>query len=101
MLPVSRLLVRDRRSRALLLVVDAVETPLRVEAADGGLTVETEEGGRPVVDAPVVALEILNDEAMQLVGPARLQGERELRDVRLIFELPQTRAQAVRQARRH
>lgn len=88
MLVVSRVLVRDRSTRALLFVVDAKKTPVTVEAAEGALRVEVAGTGRPVVEAPVAILEILNHEAIQFSAAARLKGERELRDVRVVLELP-------------
>ncbi|HMO10783.1 MAG TPA: hypothetical protein PKB06_04620 [Actinotalea sp.] len=91
MLSVSRVVVRDRGSRALLFVVDVARDPVRIEAADGALTVEHAATGRPLVQAPVAILEILNDEAVQFAAAARLKGERELRHVRVTFELPAVR----------
>ncbi len=88
MLAVSRVLVRDRATRALLFIVDSATTPVRIEAAEGALRIEVAATGRPVVDAPVAILEILNHEAVQFAAAARLKGERELRNVRVVLELP-------------
>lgn len=87
MLAVSRVLVRDQTSRALLFVVDVAAGPLRIEASAQSLRIELAETGRPVIDAPVAHLEVLTGEAMQFVGAARLRGERELRHVRVTLEL--------------
>lgn len=87
MLGVSRVLVRDQKTRALLFVVDAAATPVRVEADDHSLRIDLTDKGRPVVDAPEAHLELLSDEAVQFVGSARLKGERELRHVRVTLEL--------------
>ena len=88
MLAVSRLLVRDQATRTLLFVVDAAATALRVEATGSTLWIEIAATARPVVDAPVSRLEIVNDEAVQFVGAARLRGEHDLRLVRVTLELP-------------
>ena len=88
MLSVSRVLVRDHVTRALLFVVDATTTPLRIEATTGALWIEELASGRPVVDAPTAHLEILNDEAIQFRGAARLRGDRDLRMLRVTLELP-------------
>ncbi|MDO8108459.1 hypothetical protein Q6348_14775 [Isoptericola sp. b441] len=82
------MLVRDQGTRALLFVVDQKTTPLRIEATQHSLWIEAADTGRPVVDAPEAHLEILNDEAIQFVGAARLRGERDLRAVRVTLELP-------------
>lgn len=88
MLSVSRVLVRDHVTRTLLFIVDAAKTPLRIEASTDALWIEVVESGRPVVDAPTAHLEILNDEAIQFMGAARLRGEHDLRLVRVTLELP-------------
>ena len=88
MLLVSRLLVRDQVTRTLLFVHDVRKGPLRIEATSGSLWIEIVETGRPLVDAPMARLEIVNDEAIQFVGAARLRGERDLRFVRVTLELP-------------
>jgi hypothetical protein len=87
-LVVSRLLVRDQPTRTLLFVLDAAATPLRIEATSSTLWIEVAATARPVVDAPISRLEIVNDEAVQFVGAARLRGERDLRQVRVTLELP-------------
>lgn len=87
-LHVSRLLVRDQGTRTLLFVHDAREAPIKVEATAWSLWIEIVASGRPLVDAPMARLEIVNDEAIQFVGTARLRGERDLRLVRITLELP-------------
>ncbi len=88
MLSVSRVLVRDHVTRTLLFAVDAAEMPLRIEATTQALWIEELRSGRPVVDAPTAHLELLNDEAIQFTGAARLRGDHDLRLVRLTLELP-------------
>ncbi|MCB2175419.1 MAG: hypothetical protein KQH57_06400 [Actinomycetales bacterium] len=87
MLSVSRVLVRDHVTRTLLFVVDAATMPLRIEATKQALWIEEAGSGRPVVDAPTAHLELLNDEAIQFTGAARLHGEHDLQLVRLTLEL--------------
>lgn len=87
MLNISRVVLRDAATRALLLAVDGAQTPLRLEGTGTSFRVEESQTGRNVVHSPVAILELIETEAIHYLGAVWIRESKELRHVRTVIEL--------------
>lgn len=88
MLRPTRVLLRDRESKALLRAVNLRGKTVRIEGTASSLRVE--DGEDVIVDAPMAQLELIDEESIHYVGAGRVAGSRELRVLRITLEFSDT-----------